>query len=246
MTTPTLRPAVDEAVEAARARYVDRRPVSERLHAEASVALPGGNTRTVLFFGPYPFRVAKAWGLRAAGRRRSRLRRPAGRVHGGPVRPLAAGHPCRHRADARRRHQLRRPQHVRGSAGRRDLRPLPVARPGALHELGHRGEPDGRGAGPRGHGPRGDRRVRRRLPRRPAVVRARRLAAQRAVPHGGRPLQRRRGGPRPVRRARRRPGRRARGADAGFGRLPPRRPGVPAGAARRHAERRARCSCSTR
>ncbi len=66
MTMPMLRPAVDEAVEAARARYVDRRPVSERLHAEASVALPGGNTRTVLFFGPFPFRVAKGWGCELA------------------------------------------------------------------------------------------------------------------------------------------------------------------------------------
>lgn len=61
-TAPAPHPALDEAVAAARARYVDRRPASERLQAEAARSLPGGNTRTVLFFGPFPFRVVRGWG----------------------------------------------------------------------------------------------------------------------------------------------------------------------------------------
>jgi glutamate-1-semialdehyde 2,1-aminomutase len=60
-TAPVDAPALDDAVAEARARYVDRRPISARLHAEAAASLPGGNTRTVLFFGPYPFRVARGW-----------------------------------------------------------------------------------------------------------------------------------------------------------------------------------------
>ena len=53
--------ALDEAVGDARARYADGRPESERLHAEASASLPGGNTRSVLFFHPFPFRVRRGW-----------------------------------------------------------------------------------------------------------------------------------------------------------------------------------------
>jgi glutamate-1-semialdehyde 2,1-aminomutase len=58
---PTID-AVDQAVADARARYVDRRPQSERAHREACAWLPGGNTRTVLHFDPFPFRVARGSG----------------------------------------------------------------------------------------------------------------------------------------------------------------------------------------
>jgi glutamate-1-semialdehyde 2,1-aminomutase len=52
---------VDKAVEDARARYVAARPRSAQLQEEAARWLPGGNTRTVLWFEPFPFRAARAW-----------------------------------------------------------------------------------------------------------------------------------------------------------------------------------------
>lgn len=53
---------LDVAVEAARRRYADRRPESARLAAAAREFLPGGNTRSVLDFEPFPFRVVSAEG----------------------------------------------------------------------------------------------------------------------------------------------------------------------------------------
>ncbi len=47
-------------LEAARAAYVTKRPRSAALAAEAVAVLPGGHTRTVLHFDPFPFRVAAA------------------------------------------------------------------------------------------------------------------------------------------------------------------------------------------
>ncbi len=42
--------------------YTDARPKSAALHEEASVVMPGGNTRSVLDFKPFPFRVESAEG----------------------------------------------------------------------------------------------------------------------------------------------------------------------------------------
>lgn len=53
---------LEAAVVEARRRYVDRRPRSAQLHASASAVMPGGNTRTVLHFKPYPFRVVEGCG----------------------------------------------------------------------------------------------------------------------------------------------------------------------------------------
>lgn len=53
--------SVDQVRDDVRERYVARRPRSAALHEEAARVLPGGNTRTVLFFGPFPFRVARGW-----------------------------------------------------------------------------------------------------------------------------------------------------------------------------------------
>jgi glutamate-1-semialdehyde 2,1-aminomutase len=55
-------PALDEAVVAARAAYARDRPRSADLATRADVVLPGGNTRSVLHFDPFPFRVASAEG----------------------------------------------------------------------------------------------------------------------------------------------------------------------------------------
>jgi glutamate-1-semialdehyde 2,1-aminomutase len=45
-------------------RYVARRPHSARLQREAAEVLPGGNTRTVLFFPPFPPYMASGEGCR--------------------------------------------------------------------------------------------------------------------------------------------------------------------------------------
>lgn len=59
MTATDERLDLDTALTAARARYVERRPVGARMHAEASQVMPGGNTRTVLYHPPFPLRAAR-------------------------------------------------------------------------------------------------------------------------------------------------------------------------------------------
>jgi glutamate-1-semialdehyde 2,1-aminomutase len=50
------------ALVAAHSSYADRRPRSAALATAAARVMPGGNTRTVLHFEPFPFRVARAEG----------------------------------------------------------------------------------------------------------------------------------------------------------------------------------------
>jgi glutamate-1-semialdehyde 2,1-aminomutase len=57
-------PDLDAAVAAARDRYAGRRPGSLAAHREACAVMPGGNTRTVLFHGPFPLRIAGGAGAR--------------------------------------------------------------------------------------------------------------------------------------------------------------------------------------
>ncbi len=52
---------IDEALAAAERRYAERRPRTRELHERARNALPGGNTRTVLYHEPFPIRVVSAW-----------------------------------------------------------------------------------------------------------------------------------------------------------------------------------------
>jgi glutamate-1-semialdehyde 2,1-aminomutase len=62
---PGRRPGDDrvgEALDAARARYGDRRPRSAEQARAAARVLPAGSTRSVLDFAPFPFRVARAAG----------------------------------------------------------------------------------------------------------------------------------------------------------------------------------------
>ncbi len=54
--------ALDTAIAEARRRYVATRPESARLDGLARTVMPGGNTRSVLDFAPFPFRVASASG----------------------------------------------------------------------------------------------------------------------------------------------------------------------------------------
>ncbi|MBM3533516.1 MAG: aspartate aminotransferase family protein [Alphaproteobacteria bacterium] len=65
MTQTLAHPAnadIQSALEEARADFVRRNPKSQKLHEEACASLPGGNTRTVLFYGPFPVTMVKAAG----------------------------------------------------------------------------------------------------------------------------------------------------------------------------------------
>jgi len=53
---------LDAALVAAHSSYADRRPRSAALAVAAAKLMPGGNTRTVLHFDPFPFRVERAEG----------------------------------------------------------------------------------------------------------------------------------------------------------------------------------------
>ena len=50
---------VQSCVAEARQAYVARRPGSEALHARARAVMPGGNTRSVLSYGPFPTAMAR-------------------------------------------------------------------------------------------------------------------------------------------------------------------------------------------
>ena len=53
---------LDLAVAQARARYADARPISAAWSQRAVRVMPGGNTRSILHFEPFPFRVERAAG----------------------------------------------------------------------------------------------------------------------------------------------------------------------------------------
>ncbi|MBV9822808.1 MAG: aminotransferase class III-fold pyridoxal phosphate-dependent enzyme [Actinobacteria bacterium] len=50
--------AAGPALEHARARYAAANPASLRAHAEATASMPGGNTRSTLYFSPFPLTMA--------------------------------------------------------------------------------------------------------------------------------------------------------------------------------------------
>ncbi len=54
--------SLDDAVQDARERFAAARPQTKAVHEQASHHLPGGNTRTVLYHGPFPIRVASGEG----------------------------------------------------------------------------------------------------------------------------------------------------------------------------------------
>ena len=72
-TTPssTLFPAaaatnvdIDAALAEAHERFVAHNPESRRVHEAAEEVMPGGNTRTVLFYAPFPLAIADGRGSR--------------------------------------------------------------------------------------------------------------------------------------------------------------------------------------
>jgi len=60
MTFPSLAEALDRAVE----RYTERNPQSALQYERAVQVMPGGNTRSVLFYGPFPLAIARGEGCR--------------------------------------------------------------------------------------------------------------------------------------------------------------------------------------
>ena len=60
LTTVSLADALDTAIR----RYRAANPTSERLQARAAEVMPGGNTRSVLFYPPFPLYMASGEGCR--------------------------------------------------------------------------------------------------------------------------------------------------------------------------------------
>lgn len=58
------RARLDEALVAARARYIAANPKSRAAHEQARRFMPGGNTRTVLYNDPFPLRVVSGHDVR--------------------------------------------------------------------------------------------------------------------------------------------------------------------------------------
>lgn len=59
---PRSNAALDAALDEARAGYVAARPRSAAAHARARAVLPGGNTRSVLYYTPFPTAMARGEG----------------------------------------------------------------------------------------------------------------------------------------------------------------------------------------
>jgi len=64
VSTTIASPALEEALENARARYSRANSASLAAHLEAAAVMPGGNTRTVLFHTPFPLTMARGEGCR--------------------------------------------------------------------------------------------------------------------------------------------------------------------------------------
>jgi glutamate-1-semialdehyde 2,1-aminomutase len=65
MSETVLRNAdIDAALTEAKEAYVARNPKSLARYVEATAVMPGGNTRTVLFYPPFPLAMARAEGCR--------------------------------------------------------------------------------------------------------------------------------------------------------------------------------------
>lgn len=62
MDTARRNRMLDDELAEARARYEQKRPRSLAVHREACVVMPGGNTRTVLYHGPFPLRLTHGRG----------------------------------------------------------------------------------------------------------------------------------------------------------------------------------------
>lgn len=61
---PNAPSSIDAALAAAEQRFTERHPLSRQRFEAASAFMPGGNTRSVIHFSPFPFAVAHAEGPR--------------------------------------------------------------------------------------------------------------------------------------------------------------------------------------
>jgi glutamate-1-semialdehyde 2,1-aminomutase len=59
-----VQPALAEALEGARRRYVAANPASAAAHQAAATVLPGGSTRTTIHYSPFPLTMARGDGCR--------------------------------------------------------------------------------------------------------------------------------------------------------------------------------------
>ena len=138
----------------------------------AGAVLPGGNTRSVLHFDPFPLAFERGEGAHLWSLDGDRYTDFLGEFTAGLY---GHSHPVildAIRALARAWHQLRRPQRARAPAGGAAVRALPRVRARALHELRDRGQPDGARARAAPHGPPRGARLQGRLSRRRARVRS--------------------------------------------------------------------------
>ncbi|MGE0714843.1 MAG: aspartate aminotransferase family protein [Alphaproteobacteria bacterium] len=60
--TRGLNTDLDSALSEARAEFTARNPRSAERHVEAAAVMPGGNTRTVIYYPPFPLAIAKGEG----------------------------------------------------------------------------------------------------------------------------------------------------------------------------------------
>jgi len=63
-TSPTTNIDLHVALEDARIRYVSRNPRSLALYEDACAVMPGGNTRSTVFYRPFPLMIARGEGSR--------------------------------------------------------------------------------------------------------------------------------------------------------------------------------------
>lgn len=56
--------SISQAYATAEKAYIDRNPTSHQIYKDATEALPGGNTRTVLYYAPFPLSIDHATGSR--------------------------------------------------------------------------------------------------------------------------------------------------------------------------------------
>jgi glutamate-1-semialdehyde 2,1-aminomutase len=63
-TALRVNTSLDAAIAEARERYVARTPKSREQYQRAVESMPGGNTRTVLFYEPYPMTIVRGEGAR--------------------------------------------------------------------------------------------------------------------------------------------------------------------------------------
>src|SRR5450755_2281416 len=110
--------SLDAAVADTEARYVAANPKSKARFEAATRDMPGGNTRTVLHYDPFPVALVKGEGAYVTDLEWAHLPRLPRRVHGRPVRAFGAEDPARHPGGAGGRSRAGRPQPLRGAAGR--------------------------------------------------------------------------------------------------------------------------------